>query len=420
MHVRTPNSTFATARHPSRSGFVLAAALSLALLAGGCDDGGGGDVPFGAQPDDDGPASGDPGVPGVSAPGGGSGVNGELSGKVLFTLVRPSASLTSADFPPNTVLELDVRTGRYSAVPGNASLEANGLLRRDPTLRLTHDRSASPRLIGTATDCSRSLEEATCVLSMNRNATIESVFIVPHRFAGMAKRSRDGRFVATMTTGEGLELYDMSGRRVSVNSSVSYYGAGTGSPYDWTADGRIVFHYQQGPLPSGPVVLARTLPYSTDIDTFITLPDRYEGDVRSMNVSPSGDRVVLGIDGEERTNDTYLYRRPAVLDLQSLAVYEPLAVEPGDTMNAQDLGWSPDGRWLMFRRVWRTDPIPNIGALPVSPVYAVRADGGRYALPTEPAGSTDKIRMLVMRPMDGSAGPLDPAHQNFTPSLWRD
>lgn len=379
--------------------------LPLALLVGGCGGDGGGGSQFVTGP-------------GEGAAGDSSGVNGELSGRVVFTLVTAS----TVDYPPNTVLELDLRTGSYTALSGNASVEANGLNRSDVTLWLEPDRSSDrARLIGTANRCAQDLDETTCVLFMDENARIESLFIVRDDSAGVAKRSRDGRFIAMMNSDSaGLELYDAAGQRLSVNPEVRYYGSGTGSPYDWTPDGRILLEYQEGPTPSGSAVLALTLPYSTEIDTFITLPEAYEGDVETIEVSPSGDRAAILLDGEDRTNGTYEYRRPAVIDLQSLAVYEPLAVEPGESMDARHLVWSPDGRWLLFRRDWDTAPLDAIGALPISPLYAVRVDGGRHALPVEPSGSTDKVRMLVMRPIEGGDGSLDPANQIPGPSVWRE
>lgn len=414
------DSAFTVRRRRRRSTCAYRLLLPLVLLVGGCGGDGGDDGRFSVDPDGEGSTTGpvddgDSTVPGNGGTGDGTGVNGELSGKLVFAL-----GSASADYSRNSVIELDLRSGRYSLLTGNSSLASNDLFRSRVSLSLEPDRSSPPRLIGTATRCSEEFDETTCVLFMNADASIDSAFIVPNGSAGSAKRSRDGRFVALMTPGSGLELYDTAGERLSVNAEIRFFGAGTGAAYDWTPDGRIVFEYTSEPAPSGPVILARTLPNSTEIDTFITLPERYEGDVQSIDVSPSGDRAAILIDGEDQTNGTYEYRRPAVLDLQSLAVYEPLAVEPGASMDAQGLSWSPDGRWLAFRRVWQSEPVPFIGSLPISPIYAVRTDGGRYALPVEPSGSTDKIRMLVMRPLNGSDGSFDPGNQTSEPSVWRE
>ena len=180
--------------------------LPLVLLVGAC----GGDGRGGSQL-----VAG----PGEGVTGDSNGVNGELSGRVVFTLVTAS----TVDYPPNTVLELDLRTGRYTALSGNASVEANGLNRSDVTLWPEPDRSDRPRLIETADRCSRDLDETTCALFMDENARIESLFIVRGDLAGVARRSRDGRFIAMMNSDSaGLELYDAAGQRLSANPEVRY------------------------------------------------------------------------------------------------------------------------------------------------------------------------------------------------------
>ncbi|MGB3851382.1 MAG: hypothetical protein WA958_15540 [Tunicatimonas sp.] len=215
----------------------------------------------------------------------------------------------------------------------------------------------------------------------------------------------------------GLELYDLDGQVLDANTNVRYLGSGSGTPYDWAADGSLLFVRSLDPL-----VLARTRPHTAEVVSTIELPARYEGKIEEIAVSPSGDRAVLTLKGENDRNDAARYRRPVVLDLESLSLYEPLAVEPGESMDAQSVRWSPDGQWLLFKRNWRIPgnaPLDALNGLPYSPLYAVRADGGRYAVPFDPSGSTDDIRMIMLGPETGDDGALDPRNLTGAPSLWR-
>lgn len=373
---------------------ITATALCAFSLLSACDDGSGSSV----FADDDGP---------------GGNANGALPGELVISLFRETD-----DYPKNTVLEVDLQSGRYAELSGNASLDANGLRRREVSLRLEKDRSRPSGMIGTAGDCSEQLDGVTCVLFMDGEARVESVFIVRTEFTSRAKRSRDGRFIALMSTDSGLEMYDLDGQRLAVNADVRYLGSGSGTPYDWTADGSILFARSVSPL-----VLARTRPHSIDVDSSIELPAAYEGQIEEIAVSLTGERAVLTLDGDRELNGAIRYRRPVVLDLESLSLYEPLSVEFGESMDAQSVQWSPDGQWLLFKRNWNIPDVNGLDALnglPYSPLYAVRADGGSYAVPSDPSGSTDKIRMIVMGPESGSDGALDPRNLTGAPSFWRE
>jgi len=391
----------------------IAALLSASVA---CTDGGGS-----SPASDDGAAlpntsspSGTPGTP--SSPSRGEAVNGPLTGRLL----------TVGDVPHrNALLSLDLRTGRHAPIDGaDTPTVIEAVSGEDAARTFAADHSEPGRFIETLYNCSAQ-EGVRCINLWSAGAVLESVFAVADPQTtlpgtSVAKRSRDGRFVAfTNRRTEFLEIRTVAGELVSS----AEYGFQLGSPYDWLPDGSLLIEQDtDGDVFDGPVRFARTEPYSASPASSLTLPERYVGGVQDIVVDPSGSRVAMLVKlaGDDSNN-----RRPIVLDIDTGSIDEPLA--PGDetdNLDARGIHWSPDGQWLIFQN---PSYRPLLTTVPVAPAagqglrgnvtYAIRADGGRYPLPTSVEASNDDARIVVARPRTDPDG--TPSAGDATPGfVW--
>ena len=416
---RTPPSTKDRAAGGS-SRRLWAPALLVPLL-GGCDEGGGGGAVLGG---DGGSPAGDEG--GIGSPGGGGagdgtdgggeGVNGPLEGTMVFALGA------------KRVAALDLRSGVFADLAdGNASLAENTSLYEDASLFLERDRSRERGMVGTAVDCLGPTEvnSRACALLMNGEGRIEGGFAFRDDLTNF-KRSPSGRHLATMLRdfqdgGATVAFFTTDGELVSTHF---VGGPVTASfpPYDWLADGRLV--YAEPPLDlafpepprSDPPQLRTIRPDDVDSAAFFSL-EGYEGTIQDLAISPTNDRLALTLDGIEEKNGLhpgFTFRRPVVVDLSTFDAYEPIAYGFGDGVQTDYIEWSPDGRWLYFTFDGQvTEGTINDGAAEANRVFdkafAVRIDGESYFLPLEASESTEKARMVVLRPLNEPQGGLEEA-----------
>ena len=372
-----------------------------------CTEGGQGDPPSGGPADGpvNGPVNGSANGP-VNGP-----VNGPLTGRLITTGDTPHR---------NALLSLDLQSGVYSYLDGADSSEnVFGVDNEETSRRFVADHSAPGRFVETQYDCYGNFR-VRCV-SLWEAGAIEGrgfFFDVPPNAlelpgTSLAKRSRDGRFVAFTDYEAGsLEVRTIDDELVSSAD----YGSLLGSPYDWLPDGSLLMeHDTDGDVFDGIITLARTEPGTARRVSALELPGRYAGRIPDLVVDPGGTRVAMLV---RRTTDDSNDRFPIVLDLNTNAIHEPVA--PGGnagTLDAVGLHWSPDGQWLIFQNpTYRPlvttipiSPVPGVG-LPSSVTYAVRADGGSYVLPLTVEESNDGARIVVARPKELSDGPPDPGN----------
>jgi len=346
----------------------------------------------------------------------GSSANGSLTGRLI----------TSGDFPHrNALLSFDFETARYSVLEGADVASSIRSIDNDDTVRFfSADHSEPGRFVETQYQCQGEIG-VRCIGLWGANGVLESAFsvsepdiVVPG--TSLAKRSRDGRFVAfTHREGEFLEIRNSAGDLVSSGR----YERRLLSPYDWLPDGSILIENDiDGDPFDGIIRLVRTEPYAAKGATTITLPERYSGRIRNLVVDPSGTRVAMLV---RLSSDDSNNRIPIVLDLSNNAIHEPVASGGGATgLDAVGIHWSPDGQFLIFQNPrFRPilTPLPDAPAsgqgLPENVTYVVRADGGSYPLPASVAESNDDARIIVARPSNDPDGA--PAPGNADPGyVW--
>ena len=371
---------------------ILASCLLLASMAGGCND------------------DGSPITP--AEDGGGGGMNGELRGRLVTPLHGENAEL----------LALDLSTGRFASFPGSAEgLHASGMANSRLEFAIERDPSDSAAVIGTAEDCNPPSDDV-CVFMMSDGGRIESLFIARGLGFSIASagRSPDGRLVVLGEPGNGtLHLYTSSGQYVSGLNRTSADGS-----YDWLPDGRLLLGEGSRESP----VLTVTEPGSLDPSERITLPASYEGYIRELSVSPSGNQAAMVFNPGGVMNNFLL-----VMNLETLRVYEPLASQSADGVGVVpgDISWSPDGRWLYLHRAY-----PNSGLLPTTGDlavigelgvirgpnhYALRMDGVTQVLPAlaDGSGGSEGVRVIQAEPREQPGGPVGPTNGvRGLPYIW--
>ena len=194
-------------------------------------------------------------------------------------------------------------------------------------------------------------------------------------------------------------------------NGVGRYGSSSESPMDWLPNDQLVYT-----VPSDfEVIIYITKPGSLDIAKKITVPDLYQGDVESLDVSPDGTQLLIGYDSPKG-----LWNKGVLLlDLDTLDITVP-AIDPGDAGKiplGDDMEgyvyaprWSPDGKWIMVLSGQHIVAVGAAGAAFISDLtmYAVPADKSYTVLTQDEP--TEAIAIRLVRPDKPEEGPVSTFH----------
>lgn len=314
----------------------------------------------------------------------------------------------------NTLLGVDLETGRFSALAGNAELAALGATRGDATVETRRDRGAESGMVLTVDDCLEERDETICVLFADRDGNVvdDDFFSLDGKFPGPVKTSFDGRFVVVERSDRAagasfLSMFTRDGEFVSGHAQTA--GLDSDGAYDWLPDGRLVFSIEGNellgdPQPTGFFI---TDPYETTPRRRITLPDYYqEGRIKTIESSPDGRQVLMNV--APRVGPT----RPILVDLETLTVTQLIDREDGSLIDAKSVVWGPSGRWV-YVVVSTAELLSGVAADNSSgdvivfigfsdSLFAYRSDGSKHPMPLDQDDLSDSVRMI---PTDS---PTDP------------
>ena len=246
----------------------------------------------------------------------------------------------------NTLLGVDLASGRFSALAGNGFLDSLGALRNDATVKTRRDRSIQSGMLVTIDDCLAEVDDTVCFFFLDRDGNASSNFTEDARFPGPGKVSFDGTHVAVNLTdrvggNSTMTIYTRDGEFVS---NYSQSGAmNSQGPYDWLPDGRLVYSMEGNALlgddqPTGFII---TAPYSATPQRRITLTDYYQdGVIKTIESSPDGSQLLINL--EPRVGPT----RPILLDLETLTITQLIDRTRDTVGDAEKVSWGPDGRWV--------------------------------------------------------------------------
>lgn len=389
------------------------AILPLFQLIAACD--GGGD-PVLTQADPQTTSQDSQNTPSTS---GNPSINGGLTGRLLTTHEgRP--------------IQIDISSGAVSDVPIdslNDWLSRQGLEANSDTAYLVSGNESSGRYVETINECRFVSQDVaghtidgyydTCVSIYNNQdyQTIRRVRINDRQLSGPAKLSPSGQYLAmndyfwpSCCRRSTILLMDVAQSTLEVTDSFTVNMGEVEdvvgeSPLDWTPNNELVYS-----LPSdSKAAVYITKPGSLEVAMTIRLPATYQGDIYSLDVSPSGTQVLIGYNPRQ---GPYL-AGVLLLDLDTLNLSVP-AVVPSEANivplvdNIQGFirnpRWSPDGEWILVVNGQSTLTTGLGAAFTTDPnLYAVPARSSHTVLTTEQ--QTEAVLISTANPSDPQGVP---------------
>jgi len=270
----------------------------------------------------------------------GPALNGGLTGKIV----------TAYDEQP---VEIDLATGDFRFLPLTSLqdlLRANDLptnlgvrsyFTGTPSGGYIHSMQSCIFRSGGAND--------SCYAMYDSNLRRKSFLRTPNiHITGAIKLSKSGKLLAIseMET-EDVDQYFSSDIKI-LNSSTNRYlinhrfeGLKVGeAPLAWGRNDELIF---SSVSESNRVRIYVTDPDTHEIDRTILLPRSYDTEIKSLDMNPAGNRLLIQIEGRIR-----------ILDMRTLRLTTPIRAE---LAGLEAPRWSPDGKWISVINKNRT-PAP--------------------------------------------------------------
>jgi dipeptidyl aminopeptidase/acylaminoacyl peptidase len=276
---------------------------------------------------------------------------------------------------------LDIATGEYSDVPGDADIMAFAV--PFPS----HD---GEEILWVERDCETptAIIHSDCVVVVDSNGMIidraKLDAVAGSGIISNAKLSRDRDYLAFLYKNDSevdqLRIYNRQWGLVSFAELGDDVFSTDEFSFDWLPDGRLVY------ILNGDIMI--TSPYDAAGVQFYTPDDGTFAD--KVAVSPDGAQIAY----MRVTRETsFAYGTVWVMGVANTGSQRQLATAPDrDEQVIQDPVWSPDGNWIMVTESAGTSGVlgnepPNASL--ESYLYAVPADGDM--VPLTPTGDTDAI-----------------------------